>query len=174
MCELAMISDSELEYQLRDILNRHKERDSLLEQTPRMLREQLSIALNVPVSDLDPFKERVKTCIQSFLNDNKNSPLSQLHSESSSVNTAELRSIAKMVGVPPMFWSNLDKASASSIRMRLAEFCKTKQVEMGSDVPTMKEAKKYKKQREAAAELEGINSSNIVTSKRKRFQDFLM
>ena len=83
----------------------------------------------------------------------------------------QLRSIAKLLGVPPSFWSNLDKDSEADVKSRLSEFCVSKNVQVLGEVPTIKEALKYKQQRDALVELEGINSSNIVSGKRKRFVD---
>ena len=84
-----------------------------------------------------------------------------------------LRSLAKAVGVPPSFWSGLDKTDATMIGERLASFCDSKNIPRKDRLPSIQEAKKYKAQREAAAELEGINATNIVSSKRKRSQDFM-
>ena len=93
-------------------------------------------------------------------------------SEDSSGDSAEsptkLRSLAKMLGVPPAFWSKLDKGDAGAIRDRLVEFCDSKNVTRAVSVPTKKEALAFKATREAAAELEGIDTSNIVSSKRRR------
>ena len=93
-------------------------------------------------------------------------------SEDSSGDSAEsptkLRSLAKMLGVPPAFWSKLDKGDAGAIRDRLVEFCDSKNVTRAASVPTKKEALAFKATREAAAELEGIDTSNIVSSKRRR------
>ena len=80
----------------------------------------------------------------------------------------KLRSLAKMLGVPPAFWSKLDKGDAGAIRDRLVEFCDSKNVTRAVSVPTKKEALAFKATREAAAELEGIDTSNIVSSKRRR------
>jgi hypothetical protein len=86
---------------------------------------------------------------------------------------SHLRSIAKMMGVPPNFWSNLDRNDFDAVASKLREFCEGKGVAKAGDIPTMSEARKYKSQRESAAELEGINQSNIVESRRRKCRDFI-
>ena len=121
-----------------------------------------------------PIKSRkTKRDASSESSDEFSSESSSEDDEGTPNSPSALRSIAKAVGVPPSFWSDLDKSSASQISERLAAFCDSKSVKRKGPVPTMKEAKKYKAQREAAAELEGIAASNIVSGKRKRSQDFI-
>ena len=91
----------------------------------------------------------------------------------SSKSAVRLRSIAKMLGVPPSFWSNLDKNNADSVAQKLKLFCEARSVPRAGSIPTMKEAKKYKAKREAENELEGITEANIVESKKRRCREFL-
>jgi hypothetical protein len=85
----------------------------------------------------------------------------------------ELRSIAKMLGVPPSFWSNLDKDNFDQVRDRLRDFCNSKNVVRNGDIPTTREARQYKAKREAQQELEGIATSNIIETKKRRCRDFI-
>lgn len=84
-----------------------------------------------------------------------------------------LRSLAKLIGVPPSFWMGIEKNNVDSVSAKLKEFCDAKMIMREGDIPTMKEAKRYQLKREAAAELEGINESNIVESRRRRCRDFI-
>jgi hypothetical protein len=84
---------------------------------------------------------------------------------------AQLRSIAKMLGVPPSFWSNINKDDAHSLAEKLEEFCDLKKIKRAGDIPTVKESKKYKALREAAVELEGINQANIIEPTKRRCRD---
>jgi hypothetical protein len=88
---------------------------------------------------------------------------------------SSMRSMAKMLGVPPSFWQGLDKNDATQIRGRLLEFCASRNISRQNlrELPTRREAQIYKRDRDRRNELEGIQSTNIITGKRKRFTDLL-
>lgn len=164
-----------------------------------MLREQVAQILEVSdQSQIDVFKDKIKVWISEFLQEppessppkkrkkTKNAKKraassssdgystyhhSSHEKDSSVISPSGLRSIAKMVGVPPSFWSEFDRNSASELSARLIEFCDTKAVVRSGGsgtVPTVKEAKAFQRSRETAAELEGISQTNIVSGKRRR------
>lgn len=184
-----MVSFESVRKELETILAKHKTNGSLETQTPRMLREQLAVSLNESIGVIVGFKEEMKSWIRSFLDEAASSSESSSNSSGSDEVSSEenphvftknassaagLRSIAKMIGVPPSFWPGLNKDNADTVKSKLSEFCQSKAIELKGDVPTMEEAKQYKDKREAIAELEGIDSSNIIVgSKRRRCNEFL-
>ena len=191
------VSEAQVRETLIESLKQHQRNDTLPDQTPRMLREQVAKILEVSdQSQIDEFKDKIKVWISGFLQEPPESPPkkkktkntkkrttasscdefstsqnSANEGDSSAVSPSGLRSIAKMVGVPPSFWSGIDRNSTSDLSARLIEFCDTKAVVRSGGsgtVPTVKEAKAFQRARETAAELEGINQSNIVSGKRRR------
>ena len=146
---------------LTSILKAHQAAGTFSQQTPKMLRVELSSKLSVDVAQLEDSKQLIKTHILDFL--------------AKQPTPTQLRSIAKMLGVPPSFWSGIDKNDALQLSARLKDFCDSKQVprEDVHGLPTLQEAKRYKIQRESKAELEGIDASNIVSSRKRKCTEFL-
>lgn len=167
-----MLGESEIRSALARVLINHKSTGTLAEQTPRMIREQLSIDLCLSVSEIDLFKDKIKQWIIDSLDED----VTDFQSKKSGSNksAAELRSIAKMVGVPPSFWSAVDKENAGALSGQLIDFCKSKQVPRADPegLPTLREAKKYKAWKDANAELEGIDARNIVDSRKRKCREF--
>lgn len=221
---MSMFSKKTVKKALFRIMKAHEADGTLNEQTPRMLRSELSVQLGASLEDL---KEEIKGWISDFFSGaslsssseeepqppvtnvtkkrereavkprkvrnepkKKRKPVESSSSSSESEfsssssdrenddsgnldSPSQLRSIAKMVGVPPGFWTNVDRNNFDSIAQKLKEFCDAKGVAKMGDIPTMSEAKKYKAQRETMAELEGINQANIVDSRRRKCRDFI-
>lgn len=195
-----MPTDVEVKTALIRCLKIHSKNGTLDSQTPRLLRAEVGAVLDCEVED---FKEQIKLWISEFLDappvenrkpKNKkkekvrkpkrqraaSSSSEEYTSESSSddqeaeaSSVESLRSKAKMLGVPPSFWNNLEKDNFTAVAARLKEFCDSKSIERKGDIPDLREAKRYRAQRDATAELEGINSSNIVESKRRKCRDFI-
>lgn len=195
-----MPTDDEVKSALMQCLGNHSKNGTLNSQTPRLLRAEVGSLLDC---DADKFKDQIKLWISEFLEnatvenrrpkntkkviswkpkrqrpDSSSSDEYSSESSSDDQDTAQssvesLRSIAKMLGVPPSFWNNLAKDNFNSVAVRLKEFCDSKNIPRKRDIPDLKEAKRYKAQRDATAELEGINSSNIVESKRRKCRDFI-
>lgn len=168
-----MLGESEIQSALAKRLIIHKSTGTLAEQTPRMIREQLSSDLRVNVSEIDSFKDKIKQWIIDSLEVDE--PDFQCQNSVSDKSAAELRSIAKMVGVPPSFWSAVDKENTGALSGRLIDFCKSKQVPRADSegLPTLSEAKKYKAWKDANAELEGIDARNIVDSRKRKCRELI-
>jgi len=78
------------------------------------------------------------------------------------------RSMAKMLGVPPSFWQGMDKDDVDQIKSRILDFSISKNIRRADPnaLPTIAEATQYMKDRELQSQLEGINSTNIISGKR--------
>ena len=117
--------------------------------TPRQLRSEIETKLQMNPGTLDDKKQEIKKWINEFM--------------ATSDDQAELRKIASQVKVPPNFWKN-----AHPLREALIEFCFNKGVVSEKRLPSKEEIKKYKDKRSLEAELEGLNTKNILPSKRPR------
>lgn len=158
---------AELKDTVNRCLNKHHKEGTLSEQTPRMIREEVARELGIDLSKVDEEKGKIKQYITLFVESVSKSSASSSEEEDDEAST--LRRIAKMIGVPPSFWSGINKNDSKALKTRLLEFCDTKSVQRSGEIPTLKEAKQFQSKREQAAEMEGINSANILTGKRRRF-----
>jgi hypothetical protein len=141
--------------------------------------EKKLMKLRSPKPEIRKLKERMnrrRVKPASPSSDSSSSASSSDDSDSRPITPASMRSLAKMLGVPPSFWQELDKNDISQMRIKLLDFCESKDVPRADtkDLPTKREAITYKRDRELKAELEGIRSTNIITSKRRRFTGLLL
>jgi len=164
-----MSTSSDIREALISRLDSHRRDGTLQDQTPRMIREQLSVDLGVDLTEIDAFKLSIKEWII------EETRSGQTHSGAANITAEKLRSIAKTVGVAPSFWSGIDKENVEQLSSRLKEFCISKKVPCADPegIPTIREAKRYQSIQEAKAELEGIDECNILQSRKRKCREFI-